>query len=352
MKRIRPLILSIFTIICTLSCLVLCGGYYINWWLSARSVITPAAKRDIVYQRYTTPSLERTLELGFINANGAGEYVQAVLSYGVYAHNVQGYVAEAPFGIYPYFGFLVDSRPYVQDGGELVLVRLPEWKRTPCKYRLRWRPYPVGTSGAWVGEYQWAKEGGILLFWPDRPGCPKKDLWSRQELKALGILRRAHSLDEVGFIRVTAFHHQNSVLIFGREIYRWDFATHQLESWGRWIPKCAYGELSYDDAYLACITADEAGLRLQIWNLQNRQLWRERLIRVAWVPQYGIELSWAPTGTYLVYHRCVEPDLHRYPACELKGEENLGIYLWDLERDEERLLIRHGVMPFWLKWEE
>lgn len=324
-----------------LSWLTLCGLCYIDWWFTARPVITPVPKQDIVYQRYTQPSLERTLELGFINADGTGKYIQAVLSYGVYAHDPTGYVAQAPFEIYPYFGFLKDSRPYVQNGGELVLFHLPEWKQVPCKAVLAWRPYPVGTSNAWVGVYRWAEEGGVLLFWPDRPGCPKEDLWSTQELE-----------DTVGSGRVTAFHQQNALLIFGRGMYRWDLATRQLEPWGAWITDCSYGELSYDDAYLACLHEDKEGMHLRVWDLRDRRLWRERVIREPWVPQYGIEVSWSPDGARLVYHRCVQPDLDPHPACELKGDENLGIFIWDLEKGEERLLTRHGVMPFWVKWEK
>ena len=353
MDRKGCFLLVVLIAVGVFSLLILGGLCYAGWWLSMRSVITPGPKREIVYQRFTqTLGPRRTLELGFINADGTGERVQAVLFYGTYTRDTTGRVAKDPFRFYPYFGFLGDGRPYVHGGGQLVLFHLPEWERVPCGYDLAWRPYPVGNSGAWVGEYQWAEEGGILLFWPDRPNCPKEDLWSRRDLKDLGVLRLAHSLDEVGFIRVTAFHHQNDILIFGQGIHRWSLETRRLESWGEWITDCSYGELSYDDAYLACLHAEKEGVYLRVWDLQNRRMWRERLIRAPWIPQYGIEVSWSPDDTCLVYHRCVQPDPDTYPACELKGDENLGIYVWDLEQNEERLLTRHGVMPFWIQWEK
>lgn len=327
----------------------LLGGLCLLAWFFWKPTITPAPKRDIVFQIFTQDydTERRTTELGFINADGSGREIQAVLDSTIM-------VAKAPFGFPPYFGFLIDGRPYVRNGGRLYLFHLPEWKEVRCRYFLRWRPYPVGDTGAWVGEYRWAEDGGLLLFWPDRPGCPKEDLWSRQELADLGVLRLDDPFDRVGFVAVMAFHREPAILMFGQGIHRWDLETRRLEPWGTWITGCPYGgELSYDDAYLACVEEDEEGAHIRVWDLRREKLWRERLISKLWVPRYGIEVSWSPDGTALVYHRCVEPDVNfARPACEEQGRENLALFIWDLKTDKERLLTRGGVMPFWIKWEE
>ena len=95
---------------------------------------------------------------------------------------------------------------------------------------------------------------------------------------------------------------------------------------------------------------------LQIWDMETQTVWRERLLLKPWIPSYGIDVAWAPDGSALVYHHCVNPDRTSHPlfpssfSCEDQGADNLGIYLWDLKRDKERLITTGGVFPYWANW--
>ena len=210
----------------------------------------------------------------------------------------------------------------------------------PCNFTLDWRPSPVGKSGAFVGKYLWAEDGGALLFWPFKKGCPAQNLWSAEELQEMGIAQ------------VTGFHTRNALLLSGKHLYVWDLDERILRPL-TWVHGWCKGQTNFNDQLLVCLQhTKEKGILIQVWRVTDHSLWREHIIPASLVPNYfyPTDIDWSPTADMLVYYRCVEPNLKNPSVCEEKGRDNLGIYIWDLETNEERLVTTGGVFPYWADW--
>lgn len=298
-------------------------------------VLRPVPRRDIVFQVYVNPSEDWKGVLGFVNRDGSNQVI---------LHLVQrGYIGKYfryPFVENNVLGFLTHPGWYILYGGSLQMYR--DGNPLPCGPNLRSRPSPVGQNGAYVGIYQWAEDGGTVLFRPGEKDCQTQDLWSANELQEMGVFQ------------VVGFHREEAVLLLGKKVpQKYDLTTGKLIPLP-WLPVSCRGVISRDDRWLACGGYKTQKYRIysiRVVSLESGKLWRERQIPRALVPSFGIRMaSWSPDGKALVYHRCREPNSENPKACEELGADNVGIYIWDLETDEERLVTTGGVVPYWIDW--
>lgn len=301
--------------------------------------LSPIPKRDIVFQVYTSWKDERSGELGFVNQDGSGKTIISPAREGYY----KGYIVRAPFFTNGIFGFLVNNVPYVRYGG--LLTMFYQGEVLPCNFTLAWQPTPVGNNGLFMGKYLWDKDGGVVLFRPLESGCPSQNLWSAEEIQEMKV------------IHITGFHTREALLLTGRQAYVWDISERRFQHLA-WLPKGCVGELSPDDRRLACLIKKPSestfttNILVQVWDMENHQMQRYHFIPAALIPNYTypISVSWSPNSDALVYHRCIKPNMENPLACEEKGYDNLGIYIWDLETNEERLVTTGGVFPYWINW--
>ena len=241
-------------------------------------------------------------------------------------------------------GFLTHPGWYILYGGSLQMYR--EGKPLPCSLNLRSRPSPVGEHGAYVGIYQWAEEGGAVLFWPTEKDCQKHDLWNLDQLREMGVFH------------IVGFHREEALLLLGKQVpQKYDVTTEKLSPLP-WLPVSCWGAISRDDHWLACVgkvknAQDGEEYAIRVVSLESGELWRERQIPRALLPSFGMgSVSWSPNGEALVYHRCREPNQEDPRFCETLGADNVGIYVWDLRTDEEHLVTTGGVAPYWIDWED
>lgn len=310
---------------------VFCG--LLAFWLPrlVTPTVEPPLRTDIIFQAYTGYMYpKREMILGFVNSDGSQKQIKHIVDP---SSPFAADVALSPFVVWPYFGFLIEgSYPH---GGQLSLYRLPDMHPLPCRYDLEWRPQPLGQGMVWLGEHI-AKRREVLLFWPSQTRCPKQVLWSWAELNAMGVNH------------VAAYHTREALLLLGERMYRWNLHEGNLQPL-EWHVDCS-GALSPDDRWLACVHWDAEDVYLQVWDMTTGALWREHQISQMFMPFGGSDLAWSPDSTALVYHRCVRPDQIRPYTCERLGPGNMGIYIWDLKTDEERLVTTGGIKPYWIDW--
>ena len=317
-----------------------------------RRCITPRVtllpKRDIVFQEYIQfAQVEPSGKIGFVNADGSGKTSLIVAH--IECNQEKNFYARKqlrmPFVEEDKMGFLIHPQPYTIYGGRLQIYNFVKGVRLPCKLNLRSRPSPVGQQGAYVGMYQWAEDGGAVLFWPTEKACKTRDLWSAEQLQEMGVFQ------------VIGFHHRGALLLLGGQVPRqYDLVSGQLTPLP-WLPASCWGMISRDDRWLACggYVKDEQGAgrqySIRVVSLKGGELWRERRISGELIPSFGMgEVSWSPDGKALVYHRCRKPNPEKPKFCEALGAENVGIYIWDLEAGKERLVTTGGVLPYWIDW--
>jgi len=310
-------------------------GVYFLLSIYMEEVLRPVPRRDIVFQVYVNPSEDWKGVLGFVNQDGSDQVI---------LHLVQrGYIGKYfryPFVENNVLGFLTHPGWYILYGGSLQMYR--EGKILPCGPNLDSRPSPVGQNGTYVGIYQWDEDGGAVLFRPIEKECQIRELWSADELQEMGVFQ------------VLGFHREEAVLLLGKKVpQKYDLTTGDLVPLP-WLPASCWGMISRDDHWLACggyKTQKHRIYSIRVVSLESGELWRERQIPRALVPLFGIEMvSWSPDGKALVYHRCRSTNPEDPEACEELGADNVGIYIWDLETDEERLVTTGGVVPYWIDW--
>ena len=56
--------------------------------------------------------------------------------------------------------------------------------------------------------------------------------------------------------------------------------------------------------------------------------------------------SWSPDGTQLVYHRCTA-----YSVFACNEIHNNSLFIYDIETQTERLLLKGGMNPYW-RWQK
>ncbi len=307
--------------------------------------VTLLPNRDIVFQEYIQfAQVEPSGKIGFVNADGSGKTSLIVAH--IECNQEKNFYASKqlrmPFVDEDKMGFLIHPQPYTIYGGRLQIYNFVKGVRLPCKLNLRLRPSPVGQNGAYVGIYQWAEDGGAVLFWPTEKACKTRDLWSAEQLQEMGVFQ------------VVGFHREEAILLLGKKVpQKYDLTTGYLAPLP-WLPVSCWGMISRDDRWLACEgykTQEYRIYSIRVVSLESGKLWRERQIPRELIPSFGMgDVSWAPDGKALVYHRCIKPNPADEKFCDGLGAENVGIYVWDLETDEERLVTTGGVLPYWIDW--
>jgi hypothetical protein len=230
---------------------------------------------------------------------------------------------------------LVSDWPAIIHGGWLWIYR--QGIALSCELRLAWRPSRVGETEQYVGRHLWADDGGIVLFRLDQEGCLSVvDLFSPAQMKSLGIAE------------ATGFHTENKILLVGERSYVYDLHTQQMEPVA--LPPVTQCRLSPDDRQVACVRDNAGAAWIYVFSIADLRLRLERHWSSNELPAAGIrDLSWSPDGKEIVYHHCVNDQ-----GCGAVGDPDnfytMGIYRWNLETNEEKLVTTGGILPFWIDW--
>jgi len=298
--------------------------------------------RDVVYQASLPEGSfpggidTRTNTVGMVNVDGSGKITVAVQEDKTYLH--------AP-RIDPALDmvlYLTSERPDSSVQGWLKAYKSGVLQG--CSAYLAQRPSRVGREARYVGVHYWWDEGGIVLFDFTSTPCQPRELFTPEEMDRLS-LRQA-----------TGIHTAEKVLVVGERLYIYDLNTETLQEIQ--LPEAQMCRLSPSDRFVACFSqahfsreGSYQGVWLRVFRLADGVLEHERYIAAQYDPGFGWDVAWSPSEDALVYHRCVRPDPQGpYYSCEFQGAENLGIYIWDLETDEERLVTTGGIMPYWINW--
>jgi len=294
-------------------------------------------KRDVVYQASlpegTFPGVidTRTNTVGMVNIDGSGKVTVAAREDKTYLHAPR-IDPELDMVLY-----LTSERPDSSMQGRLEAYKGGVPQR--CSTYLAQRHSRVGRNARYVGVHYWRDDGGIVLFDFTQTPCQQQELFTPEEMDHLKV-RQA-----------TGFHTQEKLLLIGKRFYIYDLNTEALQEIQ--LPEAQICRLSPSDRLVACFSRDGSyqGVWLRVFRLADGSLEHERFIAAQYEPGFGYDVSWSPSGDALVYHHCVQPDEQGpYYSCEFQGPDNLGIYVWDLETDEERLVTTGGIVPYWIDW--
>ncbi|NPA26119.1 MAG: hypothetical protein GXO36_00750 [Chloroflexi bacterium] len=273
----------------------------------------------------------RTNAIGMVNIDGSGKITVAVQEDKTYLHAPR---MDPDLDMVLY---LTSERPDSSIQGWLKAYQ--GGLLQGCSAYLAQRPSRVGRGARYVGVHYWRDEGGIVLFDFTLIPCQRRELFTPEEMDRLSV-RQA-----------TGFHTAEKILLVGDRSYIYDLATGDLQTVS--LPGVEVCRLSPSDRLVACFAQADSyrGVWLRVFRLADGVLEHERYLAAQYDPGFGWDVSWSPSGDALVYHRCVRPDTQGpYYSCEFQGAENLGIYVWDLETDEERLVTTGGIMPYWIDW--
>jgi hypothetical protein len=293
--------------------------------------------RDLIYQtslrEVSMPGIEstQTNTVSMVDIDGSGKVAVALQEHKAYLH--------AP-RIDPKLDmvlYLASERPDSSVEGWLEAYK--EGIPQHCSAYLAQRPSRVGRGALYVGVHYWRSEGGIVLFDFTQDPCRQRELFTREEMERLKV-RQA-----------TGFHTQEKMLLVGRHFYVYDLSTEALQEIQ--LPDAEMCRLSPSDRFVACLSQKGSykGVWLRVFQMADGRLQHERFITPEYEPGFGLDVSWSPSEDALVYHHCVYPDDNRsYYSCGLQGGNNLGLYRWNLETNEEKLVTTGGILPFWIDW--
>ena len=330
-RRFFVVIILIFASIGFSGCRVIVDSYP----LTPNPVLLTIPRRDLVYQTsfpdFAYVEDTRTNTVGFVNIDGTKKIVLPVQEDKTYLHSPRVDPLNGMF-------FYLKGKPNSDFNGWLVAYQ--DGVIQQCSAFLTLRPSRVGVGLKYVGVYYWRKDGGIVLMDFAHQPCKKIELFTPQEMEGLKVQY------------AVGFHLQEKILLIGEKSYVYDLTTQQMERVP--LPPAQVCRVSPRDTFVACLFQKSAyeKVRLRVFRVEGFALWRERDIFPKVVPSFGIgDISWSPSGDAVVYHRCIRPDEKGpYYSCQSQGQQNLGIYVWSLDTDKERLVTPGGIMPYWIDW--